>query len=66
VQDPRSVAAYWVWAVNRLVDDYSGGMAMMKYLFADIEPYGRGFTEGGVSGRAGWDTYFNERLTSDD
>ena len=66
VQDPRSVAAYWVWAVNRLVDDYDDGMAMMKYLFADIEPYGRGFTEGGVSGRAGWDTYFNERLTSDD
>lgn len=66
VTDPRSVAAYWIWAVNRLVDDYDGGMSMMKYLFADIEPYGRGFTEGGVSGKAGWDSYFNERLNSDD
>ncbi len=65
VRDPRSVAAYWVWAVNRLVDDYDDGMAMMKYLFADLEPYGRGFTEGGKSGRAGWDTYFNERLKDD-
>jgi len=65
VQDPRSVAAYWVWAVNRLVDNYNDGMAMMKYLFADLEPYGRGFTEGGISGRAGWDTYFNERLKDD-
>ena len=36
VQDPRSVAAYWVWAVNRLVDDYNDGMSMMKYLFADL------------------------------
>ena len=25
VQDPRSVAAYWVWAVTRLVDDYNDG-----------------------------------------
>ena len=66
VEDPRSVAAYWVWAVNRLVDDYDDGMGMMKYLFADIEPMGRGFTEGGLTGRAGWDTYFNERLKSDD
>ena len=65
VQDPRSVAAYWVWAVNRLVDDYNDGMAMMKYLFADLEPYGRGFTEGGKAGRAGWDTYFTERLSND-
>ena len=62
--DPRSVAAYWVWSVCRLVDDYDDGMGMMKYLFADIEPFGRGFTEGGVAGRAGWDTYFNERLRS--
>lgn len=65
-QDPRSVAAYFVWAVTRMVDDYDDGMAMMKYLFADIEPYGRGFTEGGMSGKAGWDTYFNERLKSAD
>ncbi len=62
VHDPRSVAAYFVWAVNRLTDDYDGGMEMMKYLFADIEPFGSGFTEGGGAGRAGWDTYFNERL----
>lgn len=62
VRDPRSVAAYWAWAVNRLVDDYDGGMGMMKYLFADLEPFGRGFVEGGGAGRAGWDTYFNERL----
>lgn len=64
VQDPRSVAAYYVWAVARMVDDYDDGMEMMKYLFADIEPYGSGFTEGGRSG--GWDTYFNERLKSND
>ena len=64
VQDPRSVAAYFVWSVNRLVDNYDDGMAMMKYLFADLEPYGTGYTEGGMSGKAGWDTYFNERLKS--
>ena len=66
VKDPRSVAAYYVWAVNRLVFNYDDGMEMMKYLFADIEPYGSGFTEGGMSGKAGWDTYFNERLKSND
>lgn len=66
VEDPRSVAAYYVWSVCRLVDNYDDGMEMMKYLFADIEPYGRGFTEGGASGKAGWDTYFNERLKSVD
>ncbi len=66
VRDPRSVAAYWVWAVTRLTDSYDDGMGMMKYLFADLEPFGRGFTEGGKSGRAGWDTYFNERLKSAD
>ncbi len=66
VQDPRSVAAYYVWAVNRLVFNYDEGMEMMKYLFADIEPYGSGYTEGGMSGKAGWDTYFNERLKSND
>ena len=60
--DPRSVAAYWVLAVNRLTEDYDDGMAMMKYLFADIEPFGRGYTEGGKAGKAGWDSYFNERL----
>ena len=65
VTDPRSVAAYWVWSVCRLVDDYDDGMGMMKYLFADLEPFGRGFVEGGGAGRAGWDTYFNERLRSD-
>ena len=66
VKDPRSVAAYYVWAVPRLVDDFDDGMEMMKYLFADIEPYGSGYTEGGMSGKAGWDTYFNERLKSND
>ena len=66
VHDPRSVAAYWVWSVVRLTDDYEDGMAMMKYLFADLEPYDRGFVEGGLSGKAGWDTYFNERLKSAD
>lgn len=66
VKDPRSVAAYFVWAVTRMVDNYDDGMEMMKYLFADIEPYGSGFTEGGMSGKAGWDTYMNERLKSDD
>ncbi len=62
VHDPRSVAAYWVWAVCRLTDNYNDGMGMMKYLFADLEPFGRGFKEGGGAGRAGWDPYFNERL----
>ena len=68
VQDPRSVAAYFVWAVTRLTDSYDDGMAMMKYLFADINPYDPegGFTEGGLSGRAGWDSYFNERLNDPD
>ena len=66
VTDPRSVAAYWVWAVNRLVSSYEDGMEMMKYLFADIEPFGRGFVEGGMSGQAGWDSYFNERLKDTD
>ena len=62
VHDPRSVAAYWVWSVNRLTDSYDDGMAMMKYLFADIEVFGRGFYEGGLSNLAGWTPYFNERL----
>ena len=66
VADPGSVAAYFVYAVTCLTADYDIGMSMMKYLFADIEPFGRGFTEGGVSGKAGWDTYFNERLKSND
>ncbi len=66
VKDPGSVAAYWVYAVNGLVADYDAAMGMMKYLFADIEPFGRGFTEGGGAGRAGWDPYFNERLRDDD
>ena len=46
----------------RLTDNYDDGMEMMKYLFADIEPYGPGYTEGGISGKAGWDSYFDERL----
>lgn len=66
VTDPGSVAAYWVYAVFCLTADYDIGMSMMKYLFADLEPYGRGFTEGGRPGKAGWDTYFNERLRDDD
>ena len=33
VKDPRSVAAYFVWAVTRMVDNYDDGMEMMKYLF---------------------------------
>ena len=66
VQDPRSVAAYFVWAVNRLVDDYDDGMEMMKYLFADIDPFGSDFYEGGMSGMAGWDGYFDERLKDAD
>ena len=68
VQDPRSVASYFIWAVTRLTDSYDDGMAMMKYLFADINPYDPegGFTEGGMSGMAGWDPYFDERLTDPD
>ncbi|MBP5332180.1 MAG: hypothetical protein J6Y89_10045 [Lachnospiraceae bacterium] len=66
VTDPGSVAAYWVYAVMCLTADYDIGMSMMKYLFADLEPFGRGFTEGGKMGKAGWDTYFNERLQDDD
>ena len=63
VTDPRSVAAYWLWSVNRMTMDKNEGMKMLKYLFADLEPYGTGFTEGGAFGQAGWDSYFNERLT---
>lgn len=66
VSDPGSVAAYFVYGVMALTADYDTGMGMMKYLFADLEPFGRGFTEGGVSGRAGWDTYMNDRLKDDD
>jgi len=66
LRTPGSVAAYWVYSVLCLTADYDTGMEMMKYLFADLEPYGRGFTEGGLSGRAGWDSYFNERLKDDD
>lgn len=63
VTDPRSVAAYWLWSVNRMTIDKNEGMNMLRYLFADLEPYGTGFTEGGTHGQAGWDSYFNERLT---
>lgn len=66
VTDPGSVAAYWVYSVFCLTADYDIGMSMMKYLFADLEPFGRGFTEGGKSGKAGWDSYFNERLKDDE
>ena len=66
VSDPGSVAAYWVYSVACLAADYDIGMSMMKYLFADIEPFGRGFKEGGGAGKAGWDTYFNERLKDDE
>ena len=66
VKDPRSVAAYWLYSVMCLTADYDTGMSMMKYLFADIEPFGSGFVEGGGAGKAGWDTYFNERLEDDD
>ncbi len=65
VKDPGSVAAYWLYSVMGLTVDYDAGMSMMKYLFADIEPFGRGFTEGGGAGRAGWDPYFNDRLKDD-
>jgi len=65
VSDPGRVAAYWVYAVSGLPVDYDTAMSMMKYLFADIEPFGRGYTEGGGVGRAGWDPYFNERLTDE-
>ncbi len=61
LKDPRSVCSYWIWAVHMLTENYDQGMAMMKYLFADLEVYGKGYTEGGLSGRAGFDTYFDER-----
>ena len=63
VHDPRSVAAYWVWALNRLTVNYDDGIEMMKYLFADLEPYGSGYTEGGLYG--GWTGDFY-RLTDSD
>ncbi len=66
VRDPRSVAAYWLYSTMLLTADYDTGMSMLKYLFADLEPFGRGFTEGGNAGKAGWDSFFNERLKSDD
>ena len=66
VTDPGSVAAYFVYSVMCLTADFDTGMSMMKYLFADLEPFGRGFTEGGNAGMAGWDKYFNERLQDDD
>ena len=66
VGDPGSVAAHWVYSVLCLTADRDVGMSMMKYLFADIEPFGRGFTEGGAAGRAGWDPYFDERLRDDE
>ncbi len=64
VSDPGSVAAYYVYAVMALTADKDTGMGMMKYLFADLEPFGRGFTEGGTNG--GWDNYMNDRLKDDD
>ena len=64
VADPGSVAAYYVYAVMALTADRDTGLSMMKYLFADLEPFGRGFTEGGTNG--GWDNYMNDRLKADD
>ena len=64
VADPGSVAAYYVYAVMALTADRDTGLSMMKYLFADLEPFGRGFTEGGTNG--GWDNYMNDRLKDDD
>lgn len=64
VSDPGSVAAYYVYSVMALTADKDTGMGMMKYLFADLEPFGRGFTEGGTNG--GWDNYMNDRLKDDD
>lgn len=64
VSDPGSVAAYYVYAVMALTADKDTGMGMMKYLFAALEPFGRGFTEGGTNG--GWDNYMNDRLKDDD
>ncbi len=66
VTDPGSVAAYFVYGVMALTADYETGMSMLKYLFADIEPFGRGFTEGGKNGKAGFDPFFNERLRDDE
>ena len=66
VKDPGSVAGYWLYSVLALTADYDAGMNMMKYLFAGIEPFGYGYTEGGIAGKAGWDSYFNERLTDDE
>ena len=63
VTDPRSVVSYWLWSVNRMTIDKAESMKMLKYLFADLEPYGTGFTEGGAFGQAGWDSYLNDRLT---
>jgi hypothetical protein len=65
VTDPGSVAAYWAYSVMCLSADYDTAIEMMKYLFADIEPYAKGFTEGGKSGKAGFDPYFKERLRDD-
>ena len=66
VHDPGSVAAYYVYAVMAVTADLDIGLSMMKYLYADLEPFGRGFTEGGASGRGGWDSYFNDRIKDDD
>lgn len=66
VHDPGSVAAYYVYAVMAVTADLDIGISMMKYLYADLEPFGRGFTEGGASGRGGWDSYFNDRIKDDD
>lgn len=51
ITDPRSVAAYYVWAVNRLPDDYDNAIDMMKYLY------------GGEGDNGGWDTALNEKLS---
>ena len=58
VQDPRSVAAYYLWAIVRMTDNYNDGLEMMKYLWADFEPFGRGFTPGSSGGV---DSYLSSR-----
>ncbi len=65
VSDPGSITGYWVYAVMALTADFEIGMSMMKYLYADLEPFGRGFTEGGNNGKAGWEQFFNDRLKDD-
>lgn len=66
ITDPGSVAAYWLYSVMALTVDFETGMDMLRYLYADIVPFGAGYIEGGGTGKAGWDSYFNERLKDKD